>query len=234
MAGFLGIGGGVIIIPLLLYGAGLSIKLAAGISMVQAFFATLSGLLIHRRNHTLDLRLGAVLGSAGVVGAFLGSVGSAELSARALLYIYFLLLLASLTLLFFAPRTDRAKPSNANLALAVPIGLGVGTLAGMLGVGGGFVLIPLMIAVMRVPTRIAVGTSLVVILTTTLAGSTGKIATGQFDASIAFFVILGSIVGAQVGGRVNSRVSPRGLRLCLTLLLSTITVRTAIDLLTLP
>ena len=96
--------------------------------------------------------------------------------------------------------------------------------------GGGFVIIPLMIAVLRVPTRIAVGTSLLVVLMTTLAGAMGKIATGQFDLQMAAFVILGSIVGAQLGGRLNSRVSAKTLRASLALLLVAIGLRTGMDL----
>ncbi len=102
----------------------------------------------------------------------------------------------------------------------------------MLGVGGGFVMIPLMISVLRVPTRVAVGTSLMVILMTTLAGATGKIATGQFDWQMALCVIVGSILGAQFGGRANSRVSPRMIRLALAVLLLGIALRTGADLLT--
>ncbi len=241
MAGLLGIGGGIIIIPLLLYvvpgllpsgHTPMTVNLATGISMVQAFFATLSGLVVHRRSRTVDVRLGLILGSTGVVGALVGAVGSAYLDGSTLLSVYLFLLLISLLLLFFAPRAEKTRRDTASLWLALPIGLGVGILAGLLGVGGAFVMIPLMITVLRIPTRVAVGTSLIVVLMTTFAGATGKIATGQFDLQIAVSVILGSIVGAQIGARVNSRVSPRMIRLSFTLLLVGIAIRTGLDLLT--
>jgi uncharacterized membrane protein YfcA len=230
MAGFLGIGGGVVIIPLLLYGAGLTMQIATGVSMVQAFFATLSGLVVHRRNRTIDHRLGAVLGLAGVVGGLLGALLSARLTNQALLMLYLALVAVSLVLMFLAPRAEAPKNRPTSLWLSIPIGLGVGVLAGMLGVGGGFIMIPLMISALRIPTRIAVGTSLVVIVLTTLAGTIGKIAAGLFDLQLAAFVILGSIVGAQVGGRLNARVSPRVIRLSLTVLLVAILIRTGLDL----
>ncbi len=232
MAGFLGIGGGIVIIPLLLYGLGVSMKLATGISMFQAFFATLSGVVIHRRNRTVNTRLGVTLGLSGVVGGIVGAVGAAQMSSRLLLGLYLLLVLLSLTLLLFAPRKEKSHEVVVSMRLALPIGLGVGILAGMLGVGGGVVLIPLMISVLRIPTKVAVGTSLVVILMTTLAGAAGKIATGQVDLQIAAFVIAGSIAGAQLGGRVNSRVSPRVVRVSLSLLLIGIVIRTGLDLIT--
>lgn len=230
MAGFLGIGGGIVIIPLLLYVAGLEVKLAMGISMIQALFATLSGLLIHRRNRTVDVRLGVILGIAGVMGALIGSFGSAYISADILLITYFCLVGLSIFLLFVAPKNESPRDKDVSIPQAFPLGLGVGTLAGMLGVGGGFIMTPLMISVLRIPTRTAVGTSLLMILPTTISGSFGKIATGQFNLEIALVVITGSIIGAQIGGRLNSKISPRVIRTALTILLFAILIRTGADL----
>src|SRR5450830_1442487 len=89
MAGLLGLGGGIIIIPMLLYGAAIPLKLATGISMVQAFFATISGVMIHRRNRTVNVRLGVTLGMAGVMGALVGSFASASMQPKLLLSVYF-------------------------------------------------------------------------------------------------------------------------------------------------
>ncbi|MHB0871461.1 MAG: sulfite exporter TauE/SafE family protein [Chloroflexota bacterium] len=230
MAGFLGIGGGIVMIPLLMYGAGLPMKLVTGISMVQAFFATSSGLLIHRRHRTVNVRLGVTLGIAGVIGALAGAVGSSVLSGRTLLSIYMILVGIAIALLLFAPRNEKTDCPDIKVWRAFPLGLGVGSLAGMLGVGGGFIMTPLMISVLRIPTKIAVGTSLLMILPTTFSGAIGKIATGQFDLPIAAAVITGSVIGAQFGGRVNSRVSPRVIRTSLALLLVGILIRTGMDL----
>ena len=231
VAGLLGLGGGVIIIPMLVYGAGLSMTLSTGISMVQAFFATTSGVIIHRRNRTIDVRLGIVLGIAGVLGAIVGSVWSATLGDMVLKWVYFGLVITSIILLFFAPKVEKTGPVKINLFLAFPLALGVGVLAGMLGVGGGFIMTPLMISVLRIPTKLAVGTSLLMIIPTTFTGGIGKIITGQFDLSIASVVIAGSIVGAQFGGRVNSRVSSRTIKRSLIVLLMAILLRTGYDLL---
>ena len=231
IAGLLGLGGGVIIIPLLVYGAGLTMTLSTGISMVQAFFATTSGVVIHRKNRTINVRLGIVLGIAGVLGAIVGSVWSATLGDMVLKWVYFGLVITSIVLLFLAPKVEKTGPLQVNLFLAFPLALAVGVLAGMLGVGGGFIMTPLMISVLRIPTKLAVGTSLLMIIPTTFTGGIGKILTGQFDPSIALVVIVGSIVGAQFGGRVNSRVSSKTIKNSLTLLLLLILVRTGYDLL---
>lgn len=231
MAGLVGIGGGIVIIPLLVYVAGLPVNLATGISMVQAFFATTSGLVVHRRNRTVDWNLGILLGAVGIVGALVGSFGSASMSGQALLTIYFGLVVIAILLMVMAPRGVENENYKVNRPLAGTLGLGVGVLAGMLGVGGGFIMTPLMISVLKIPTRSAVGTSLLMILPTTLAGSIGKIATGQFDLSIAAIIIAGSITGAQFGGRANAKLTPRAVRLVLTVLLIVIVLRTGYDLL---
>lgn len=230
MAGLLGVGGGIVIIPLLVYGAGVPVSIATGVSMVQAFFATVSGVAIHHRNQVVDWELGATLGVAGVLGALIGSFGSARLSADSLLTIYLSLVILALALLFLAPRRERPRATKVNPWVAIPLGFGVGILAGMLGVGGGFIMTPLLITALHVPTRTAVGTSLVMIIPTTFFGSIGKIATGQFDLGVAAVVVVGSILGAQAGARVNARIPPRAIHAALALVLLGILIRTGIDL----
>jgi len=229
LAGFLGIGGGVVVIPALVYVVGIDLRLATGISMVLAMFTAFSGFLAHHRSGTVDVGLGVVLGSAGVVGALIGSFGSAQVAEGTLLVVYFFLVGGAMILLLFAPR-EEAEATTVSPFLAFPIGLVVGVLAGLLGVGGGFILTPLMITLLRVPTRIAVGTSLLTIVPTTVAGTIGKVATGQFDLAIGSVVVICGILGAQVGARASTRVSPRVIQVTLFALLATILARTAVDL----
>ena len=150
LAGLLGLGGGVIIIPLLVYGAGLPVKLATGVSVIQALFAAASGVTIHRKHRSVDTRLGLVLGVTGVIGGAVGSFGSAAITGRALLFTYSCLVLAAIALLFFAPRNEQPRPAPVDIWRAAPIGLGVGVLAGILGLGGGFIIAPLLISVLKI------------------------------------------------------------------------------------
>jgi uncharacterized protein len=230
IAGLMGLGGGVVIIPLLIYVAGVPVRLATGISMVQSFFATLSAIVVHRSSRTVDVRLGVTLGIGGAIGALAGSVGAAYIASRILLAVYFGLVCVAVLLLFFAPRQEKTDRPRVSLVPVFLVGLVVGILAGMLGVGGGFILTPLMISVFHVPTRVAVGTALLMIVPATLTGSVGKIVTGQFDLEMGLPVIVGSILGAQIGGRVNRRISPRAIRTALLLLLAVILVRIGLDL----
>ena len=230
MAGLLGVGGGIVIIPLLVYGAGVPVSIATGVSMVQAFFATVSGVAIHHRNQVVDWELGAALGTTGVAGALIGSFGSARLSPETLLTIYLSLVVLALALLFLAPRREGPRTARVSLWVAAPLGLGVGVLAGILGIGGGFIMTPLLITALRVPTRTAVGTSLVMIIPTTFFGSVGKIATGQFDVGVWAVVVVGSILGAQAGARLSARMPPRAIHAALGLVLVGIMIRTGIDL----
>jgi ferredoxin len=92
-----------------------------------------------------------------------------------------------------------------NAALATVIGGSVGLLAGLVGAGGAFILIPLMLHVLRIPLRVVVGTSLAIVAASALAGLAGKALTGQVDWLLA----LGLVVGALPGGRLGSYVSHR-------------------------
>lgn len=230
MAGFLGIGGGIIVIPAMVFVVGTSANVATGISVVEALFATISGLLVYRRQRSVNVRLGLALGLSGVVGALVGAFGSAQLTGQTILTLYLILVVIAFALLLIPRRPSRSEDDSVDLRMAIPIGLGVGVVSGLLGVGGGFLLMPLLISALRVPIRTAVGTALLVIIMTTFASATGKIATGQFDLQIGLPVVIGGVVGAQLGARVNARVSPGVVRVTLTLVLLAIIVRTGIDL----
>lgn len=230
MAGLAGIGGAVVVLPALVYAAGIPIKIATGISMVQAFFAALSAMSVHYRYHTIDFRLGLILGVSAMVGALFGAFSSAALPGRSLLWLYAVLLVLGISMLLFAPRQGRPDAAGAKPWQAAVAGMGVGTATGLLGVGGGWLLLPIMITLLRVPLKTAVGTSLMAILMSTFAGTAGKMATDQFDLQIGLPVIVSGIIGAQLGGRASVKAPTWLIRASLVLLLSVIAARTGLDL----
>lgn len=225
-AGMLGIGGATLMVPLLLYipaavGVGqLDMKVVAGISIVQVFFAALGGFIVHARNHYVSRPLVLWMGSASLIGAFVGAVASGWLDARALSAVFAGLLLCSLALMLL-PRRGIAEdlgPAELhfNRPLAAASGLVVGGLAGMVGVGGAPILIAAMLYVLRIPTRIAIGSSLGIVFMSAIAGSLGKLGTGQTKLWLAAALVAGSLPGAPLGGRISRGTAPRVLRAGLT------------------
>jgi uncharacterized membrane protein YfcA len=111
------------------------------------------------------------------------------------------------------------------------IGLGIGFLGALLGIGGGFLLVPALIYLLRVPTQMSVGTSLVLTLITMCAATILHAAfNGTVDAVLALILMLGGTVGAQFGARAGQRLKAEYLRLLLALLVLAVGLRVGYDL----
>jgi len=220
-SGFLGLGGGVIILPLLTFLGGVPLKLATGTDLVHVLIAAATGTLSHSRGGMIDLKAGLVLGLAGVVGGFVGSFLSVPLSIRVLqsIYLFVVALAAVLLLIPFQIDFQNYKKGDFNNAAGIAIGFGVGSLAGLLGVGGGFVIIPLMIYVLKIPLRVTIGPSLLIILITSLGTIWVKFRVGHINISITFLVLLGSVPGALFGAYLSRRTQVMLLRMVLLIVL---------------
>ena len=115
------------------------------------------------------------------------------------------------------------------------IGAAVGFLAAIMGVGGGFIMVPAMIYLLGMPTKVVIGTSLFQIIFVTAFTTVMHAVTSQtVDMLLALLLILGGVVGAQIGARVGVRLKAEQLRILLSLLVLAVSVRIAIDLLVTP
>jgi hypothetical protein len=139
-------------------------------------------------------------------------------------------------LMWVAPK-ERSEESSApdtisfHRPLAILVGGGVGIGAGLVGAGGAFLLVPLLITVVGIPTRITIGSSLAITLWTATAGVLGKLATGQIPFAPAAALVLGAVPGAQVGEWVSRRFGVRGLRSLLAAVTTLVAVRVWADVL---
>jgi len=224
LSGLLGVGGALIMIPLMLeappwFGLPrLTMQEVAGLSMVQVVFASISGVLRHRRNRNFHGALFVILAVCMSGAALVGAVASKWLSDTALLIAFGCMLIAAGGMLFIPVRGENTHmPVDAdtlafNRLAAITIGLGVGLVGGMVGAGGGFLLVPLMLYVLHIPLRVTVGTSLGVVLAGGIAGGIGKIVTGQVLWLPASALIFGSIIMAQAGATVSQKTPARVLR----------------------
>ncbi len=126
------------------------------------------------------------------------------------------------------PFKMRFRESRLYISVIPPllIGFGVGVLSAIMGVGGGFVIVPAMIYLLRMPTNVVMGTSLFQIIIVTSAVTVLQATTNySVDIMLAFFLILGGVVGAQFGVRIGARLRGEQLRLLLALLVLAVAVR---------
>ena len=124
-----------------------------------------------------------------------------------------------------------ASTSGFNVPLAVLISVVIGLLGGMVGQGGSFILIPLMLYVLRLPTRVVIGSNLGLVFFSCVAGFAGKFATGQIPLLPAVVLVAGALPGAQVGSILSRRTRPEWLRTALAIVVGLAAVGIVMDVL---
>jgi uncharacterized membrane protein YfcA len=135
------------------------------------------------------------------------------------------------------PLKMRFRRSRIYVSALPVIGIGfiIGLLGAVLGVGGGFILVPALIYLLRVPTQTSVGTSLVLTLVTMAAATVLHAeANGTVDAVLAFVLMVGGTMGAQFGARTGQTLKAEHLRFLLGILVLSVAVRVAVDLVSRP
>jgi uncharacterized membrane protein YfcA len=122
-----------------------------------------------------------------------------------------------------------------NVFLILGIGLAVGFISGMFGIGGGFMLVPMLIYLPRVPTATVIGTSTILTLVTMIAATIlHATANHLVDALLAIVLMIGGVTGAQFGARAGQKIRGERLRLLLGILVLLVGIRFAVDLVVAP
>lgn len=235
VSGLLGVGGAIVVIPLLLYvppllGVGqLDMKSVAGITMVQVFIASLSGVVAHRRTRSVHPTLAWVSGTSMAAGSFLGAYASRSLHDDWLLLVFALMSTVA-GVLMLCPLETIGQPLFAeqvtfSAPLAAAIAGGVGVAAGLVGAGGAFLLVPLLLFVVGIPIRVTIGSSLGIVALSSTAGLAGKLLTDQVPALPSVLVALGALGGAQAGAWVSHRVSGARLKQALAAIIAATALR---------
>jgi uncharacterized protein len=222
IAGLLGVGGAIVMVPLLLYVPPLlgldhlDMKAVAGITMVQVLVAAASGVVAHHRMRAVHGELAWVGGLTMAVGSFVGAVLSHSLGERTLLLVFAVMATGALGVMFVPAETAGQPIFAEHVAVArgrtSAVCALVGIAAGLVGAGGAFLLVPLLIAVVGVPIRITIGSSLAITAMSAATGFLGKLITGQIPWGPAAFVALGALPGAQLGALASRRLSGTWLR----------------------
>ncbi len=258
LAGMFGIGGGFLATPFLMF-IGIPPAVAVSSSANQIIASSVSGLMVHLRKGTVDIKMGLILVGGGFIGSTFGvslfrilqKAGQIDL-VISLVYVIFLGAISSMMLVdgiktlsskkygivWEKKDSDRLErllawidqlpwkmhfpKSDINISVLVPIvlSIGIGILVSLMGIGGGFMMIPAMIYILRMPSSVVVGTSLFqIIFIASNATFLQAITNNSVDIVLAFLMIISSAIGAQMGTRAGYKVDADNMRSFLALLI---------------
>lgn len=206
LLGLLGGGGSILAVPLLRYAFGLEAHAAIATSLIVVALTSAVAVVPHARRGHVEWRAGAIVASTSMVSAFAAARLGSLLSGRALMVGFGIVMIVVGGVTLLRPRRD-GTGAPARPARVALIGIGVGALTGLLGAGGGFLVVPALVLVGGLPTRQAIGTSLLVISANAIAGFAGAAHAGLDPAlalGVAGIAVAGSLAGSRIGARVEA------------------------------
>lgn len=208
-SGLFGVGGGIILVPLLVLMLGYGQRLASGTSLAAILPTAIAGTVTYASSGSIDWLAGVCLGAGAVAGSLLGTWMLHRIRQRLLRWMFVVFLLAvAVRMFFYVPDRDVDLDISPWVALAlVGIGVIVGVLSGLLGVGGGVVVVPTLMILFGVSDLIAKGTSLLMMIPTTLVGTIANARRGHVDLRAAAIIGVLAVVAA-VGGSLLAVVLP--------------------------
>jgi uncharacterized membrane protein YfcA len=206
--GLLGGGGSILTVPALVYLVGQTPHAAVTTSLAIVGANSILGAMFHRAQGTLDWKVALTFGSAGMLVSYLSANISKHFSAE-LLLLAFALLMLGIGVMMLLRRANKAEITSSAKPLSLVLlgGATVGLFTGVLGVGGGFLVVPALVMLVGLPMQMAIGTSLVVIAMNSLAGFIGHIGSGSFDMLITLIFVAAGLAGTFSGSKLSSRLS---------------------------
>ena len=249
IAAMLGIGGGVFIVPalqLLPLSIEFSPQVAAGTSLTMIVFKALSSTNGYARQKRIDYKVGLLLATVTIPGAFLGAYLTAIIAKELLILIFalFLLYVASRMIfscslgnfqLFKSRKTGRARQLVdsegrifdyvADMKIGLPLSFLAGFSSGLLGIGGGALMVPILHFALSFPMHLAVATSVFIMVFTSISGVATHLSLGNVQFGYALLLGVGVIFGAQIGAYVSKRVSSKNLQRIFGLVLVFVSLR---------
>lgn len=204
-SGFFGIGGGMVLVPLLLY-AGFHMKEAVAISIMQMVFSSIFGSFLNLRNQKHLIIDGLLVGIGGFIGGLFSGTIIATVSGITLQYMFILILIASILKIFKTPVDHSDEIKRPNKLFLILIGMAIGAFAMSIGVGGTIMLTPLLVGFMRYQLKIATTLSLFFVVFSSIAGFISLSLSNQMLYSEGVLVGIGSLIGVYFGIKVKNMV----------------------------
>lgn len=230
-SGLLGIGGGTVMVPIFRLAFGMSATMSTATSLFAIIPTSISGAISHAKGKTCIPALGIAAGLGGACTSPIG-VWLAQLSPDWLVMLAAALIIGYSAINMFkkafkvpragqpaegadasAPTADDSSLSRKQLLQGAAIGLVAGLASGYVGVGGGFIMVPLMLSIIGIPMRKASGTSLIAVMILAIPGVIEQGIIGNINYLAGIAIVIGTIPGAVIGARLVTKVPERTLRL---------------------
>jgi uncharacterized membrane protein YfcA len=215
VVGMVGGGGAVLAVPALVYGVGLGVQEATTASLAVVAAAAATGAVAQSRRGAVCWSSALWFASAAALGSVAGTMANDALGGAALLLAFSAVMLLAARAMWQragAPAAAVGGCPRARVNVLVPIGLGVGALTGLVGVGGGFVIVPALAVSLSFGMREAMGTSMVIVAIVSLCGLGAHLAAGlTLDVPVAAAMGAAALLGALAGPRLADRVPARTL-----------------------
>jgi uncharacterized membrane protein YfcA len=221
-----GQGGGSLYVPILV-ALGMAIHDAATTSLFVIVATSLSAAFIYRRRRTVDWKLALIIEPPTIALAFVGGLLANSINAT-VLRIIFAVVLITTSILMLRPTTEKETDTShgrghwsrkmgdnhyvVRLPGLMPVTAVAGFVAGMIGISGGIFKMPAMVLIGRVPMRVAIGTSSLMVAATALSGFTGHILGGSFNILLALPLAAAAFVGGRLGSSLSMRVKAPSLK----------------------
>jgi hypothetical protein len=215
--GLLGGGGSILTVPVLVYVLGMAAKPAIAMSLPIVGVTSVVGAALHWRLGNARVSTAIVFGLVSMIGAYAGAKLAVFVSGTAQLALLAVVMLAAAVSMLRGRREEPAPgaaPAPPRLLFLAPVALGVGVLTGLVGIGGGFLVVPALVLLARVPMRQAVGTSLLVIAMNAAAGFAGYVGTVAIDwrflAGFTGVAVAGALIGTALVRVIPATTLRRG------------------------
>lgn len=209
--GMLGGGGSILTVPALVYLVGQPPQVAVTASLAIVGANSLLGAWFHRARGTVNWRVAALFGLVGMAAAY-GASGLSDALSPTLLLVVFAALMLVVGLMMLRQPARAAVSEPAGLAKIVVSAAGIGLLTGILGVGGGFLIVPALVLLIGLPVQQAIGTSLVIIAMNSVAGLLGHLGEAALDLRLVVIFVLAGLGGTYAGTRLAHRLPAPALR----------------------
>ncbi|WP_439743247.1 sulfite exporter TauE/SafE family protein [Bacillus pseudomycoides] len=238
ISGMVGIGGAIINYPMILYipvllgFTGYTAHEVSGITAIQVFFATFAGVWVYRKSGYINKTLVLYMGTSILVGSFVGSLGSRVLDAGQVNIVYVILATIA-AIMMFIPKKNRSElPLEAltyNKGLASMLAFIVGASSGIVGAGGAFLLVPIMLVILKIPTHMTIATSLAITFISSIGITIGKVTTGQVVVLPSIMIAIASLIASPLGASVGKRLNQKILQWILAILIVSTSIKIWMD-----